>query len=226
MPSYTRNKKRDNLVYVPINSVLYYGFNTKDLAAISGISSTDLTTTLGHIDAATAAAATGKILILGANAPKPPRVTRKLAAAAAGTQQTISTFCSKAKLSLALADKWNVSHRGKSATLRPANASSGSQSAVAVLSDGTRYAFPMNKEDFTTYGSALGLQAPSQVTGDERDKVVSGTSKPRPGRAKIKVESGGTFQSFFSSDSSDSAVTAGFEIVEEELILTPVTTTP
>lgn len=221
MPGYTRNKKRDNLVYVPINTSLYYGFNTKDLATIAGISSADLTETLGHIPGSTAATATGKILVLGANAPKPPRVTKRLSTASAGTQQSVSTFCAKANLSLALADKWNVSDRGASVTLRPANASSGSQTAVAVLSDGTRYAFPMNSEDFTTYASALGLQSASQITGTERDKVVSGTSRPRPGRARIKLSAGGTFQSFFSSDSADAAATAGFDIIEEEIVISP-----
>ncbi len=220
MPGYTRDKKRDQLVYVPLNSTLYYGFKTKDLSSIAGITASDLTNQLGHVDAATAAGLTGKILILGANAPKPPRVTKKIANAAPGTQQTVGTFCARGKLATAMSAGWNVSDRGGNVTLRAPNASSGSQTAIAELSDGTLYCFPLNKEDFTSYGASLGLKSASDITTQtERDKLVAGTSKPRPGRAKIVLGSGSTFQSFFSTSAADDLPGAGFDILEEEIIL-------
>lgn len=219
MPSYTRNKKRDVRTFVAVNSSVFYGFNTKDLASIAGISTADLTTKLGHVFSDNSTALTGKILILGAQAPKPPRVSKKIPTAAVGTQQTVSTFCDKTKLGTAVSDKWNIIHRGRTVTARPASPRSGSQTAIAQLSDGSYYCFSMNKEDFTAYATALGLESAASITSQaERDKLISGTSYPRPGRAQIKLESGGSFQSFFSTAKAPDLGAAGFDVIEEEAV--------
>lgn len=220
MPSYTRDKKRDQLTYVPMNSILYYGFNTKDLSALAGVSAADLSALLGHVPGETAAATANIILVLGANSPKPPRVTRKLENASPGTQQSVSTFCAPGKLATAIAAKWNVSKKGTSVSLRPPRPASGSQTAIAELSDGTLYAFSMNKEDFAAYGSILGLKQASSIrSATERGKLVAGSTRPKPGRAKLVLDSGATISSFYSTEAADELADGGWDIIDDEIVL-------
>lgn len=220
MPSYTRDKKRDQLTYVPVNDILLYGFKTKDLSSIAGVSLATLQDKLGHISAQAAAALTGKILVLGANAPKPPRVTKKIANASAAAQQSVSTFCSKSTLALAMQDGWTVSNRGRGVILTAPSAAKPQQTAIATLSDGTLYCFSLNKEDFTSFSADLGLEGSSKVTSDtERKKLVFGTNIPKPGKAKRVLPTGATFTSYYSTNKAGSLGTAGFGILTEELVL-------
>ena len=217
MPSYTRDITRDQFVFVPVNTKILYGFKTKDLASIGGVSSADLTA-LGHLTASAAMAQSGKIYVVGASAPKPPRVSKKLNNAAVGTQKSISTYCGKPNLGSALTAGWNVAKNGHGVTLQAASASSGSLTAIATLSDGSRYCFPMNKADFDAHGAALGLESSTTITTTaEKDSLVRGSSKPKPGRASKKTASGGTFSSFYSSGTDVSA--AGYNIIEDELVI-------
>ncbi|OKH47296.1 hypothetical protein NIES2101_23955 [Calothrix sp. HK-06] len=197
---------------------MLYGFNTKDLAAIAGVSSADLTN-LGHVIAGTTIP-TGKVIVLGARSPKPPRVTKKIANAGVGAQQSISTFCAFDKLTQALAAGWKLSTQRRGVSLRPETSAKNSLTAIAELSDGSLYCFPMNKADFSTYGASLGLKSPTTITtATERGKLVSGSSIPRPGNASLEV-SGGTFSSFYSTDAKDTASTAGFAILTDEVVIT------
>ncbi|BAZ50507.1 hypothetical protein NIES4103_31230 [Nostoc sp. NIES-4103] len=219
MPSYTRNKKRENLVFVAVNPIIRFGWKVKDLAAISGISSADLTNDLGHI-AENAVTGSGIILVVGAQAPKPARVTKKIANAAVGQQQSISTFCAHDKLGTAIKKGWNVTKNRNSVTLRASNPSRPSQTAIASLSDNSLYCFPMNKADFEAYGAELGLVPASGISGTESDKLVSGSSKPRPGRASKILSDGSSFSSFYSTSTKKAVIDAGYDILSEELVLT------
>lgn len=217
MSAYTRGRKRDQLTFVRINDVpLLYGWNAPDLAAATGISSGDLTTQLGHLTAVAAAAIAGGLMVFGANSPKPARATKKIAGAPTSSAASVSTYCSYNTRAAATGAGWRVGKQ-KSVRLRAAVAGRRSQTAVAELSNGLQYAFPMNIDDFTLVGSTLGLQAASQVSTTEAKKLATGMTGTRPGRASLE-DSGGILRTFFSTSARDAAVAAGFSIDEEEVI--------
>ncbi|WP_414587410.1 hypothetical protein [Scytonema sp. PCC 10023] len=219
MAGYTRNVKRDNLVFVPVNTKILYGFKTKDLTSISGVSAADIAP-LGHLTVAAASAQVGKIMVVGANAPKPPRVTKRISTAAAGTQRSVSTFCATPSLARALSAGWNLSKQGGAVLVRPASASRGSLTAIVTLSNGARYCFSMNRTDFDAYGAALGLESAVTInTQAERDSLVRGSRIPRPGRASFETTGGGTFSSFFSTNKTGSLGESGFNQTTEEVVL-------
>jgi hypothetical protein len=218
MPSYTRNKKREDVIFVAVNTVIRFGWKSKDLASVSGISQSDLTNDLGHTTQS-AVTGSGLILVIGAQAPKPARVSKKLSSATVGQQQSVSTFCAYDKLATALGKSWNLSKNRRSVTLKALSAQRGGLTAVATLSDGSRYCFPMNKADFEAYGAELGLESSGTISNAERDKLVSGSSKPRPGRASKQLTDGSTFSSFYSSSMSEAASTAGYDILSEQIVL-------
>ena len=226
MPSYTRNVKRDILVFVRANTKILFGFKTKDLAAIGGVSTADITA-LGHISGTAATAQAGKILVVGASAPKPPRVTKRRENAAAGTQKSVSTYCDALGLSNALAAGWTLSKQGRGVMLKAASASRGTLTAIATLSNGAKYAFPMNKADFDQYGSALGLESSAIITTEtERDSLVRGSRIPFPGRASIELASGATFSTFFASSNAGGLAGAGFSQLTEQVILATAALAP
>lgn len=217
MPSYTRGKKREALTFVAVNTKILYGFKTKDLASIGGVSSSDLTA-LGHLTATAANAQSGKILVVGAGAPKPPRVTKKLPNAAAGTQGSVSTFCANSALSTALAAGWSLAKQGRGVMLKAASSSRATLTVIATLSNGAKYAFPMNKADFDQYGSQLGLESSAAITTTaEKDSLVRGSTVPRPGKASIELADGSVFSTFFSTTAN--LATVGFSELSEEVVL-------
>jgi hypothetical protein len=219
MPAYTRGKKRENLVYVDINQYCFFLFKSKDLSSLSGISTSDVTA-LGHKTEASVSADTTRIRIIGASAPKPPRATKKLSNAAAGTQQSASTFCGYSSIATAQVAGWKITKTRRSVSLRAASALRGSLTAIAELSDGSHYCFPMNKADFDSYGASLGLKtAVTITTATELGKLVAGSSIPRPGKASIELATGSSFSSFYSSDKRSDAASAGFSIMSEEIVL-------
>jgi hypothetical protein len=226
MPGYLRGKKRDKLTYVLVTDNAWYGFKTKDLSAIAGVTAQNLTN-LGHVAGDVAFQANGKIRIIGASAPKPPRVTKKIANAAAAAQQSISTFCAYNKLTTAMGDGWNVAKQRRGVFLRPETSIKNSLTAIAQLSDGSLYCFPMNKADYQNYGTILGLKNPAtEQSATERSKLVSGSSIPRPGKASIEVSGGGTFSSFYSTDAKDTAAQGGFAILTDEIVFANVPVAP
>lgn len=222
MPPYTRNVKRDKLVFVPVNAKILFGFKTKDFASLGGISSSDITA-LGHLTAESASTQSGKILVIGASAPTPPRVTKRLENAAAGNQRSASTFCSSTSLASALNAGWTLSKQGRGVLLKAASASRGTLTAIATLSNGAKYAFPMNAADFNQYGAALGLESSAAITTDtERNALVRGSRVPYPGKASIELGDGGTFTSFFSTSKAGDLGEAGFNQLTEEVVLNTV----
>jgi hypothetical protein len=228
MSTYTRGKKRDVLTYVSVYTGLLYGFKTKDLSAIAGISSGDLQTQLGHL-LGDFVVPPGSIRVIGANSPKPARVVKRISNAGAGAQQSVSTFCSSLTLTSAMAGGWNVAKQRRGVSLRPETSSKNSLTAIATLSDGSLYCFSMNKADYTTYSAALGLQNATSlgsISSIERGKLVAGTTIPKPGKAVTEVSGGGTFSSFYSTASKDDLATAGFSTLSDETVFASAITTP
>jgi hypothetical protein len=223
MSIYTRGKKRDKSTFVTVYTGLLYGFKTKDLAAISSVTAADLLSQLGHISGTTPTPA-GSIKVLGARSPKPPRVTKRIPNAGVGAQQSVSTFCSYPTLTAAMQGGWTVTKTRRGVSLRSKDSSKNTLTAIATLSDGSMYCFPMNKADFSTYKDALGLtsaDALGTISDLERAKLVSGSTIPRPGKASIELSGGGIFSSFYSTSATSAAATAGFSIATDEIVFAP-----
>lgn len=222
MPGYLRGKKRDQMTYVLVSEFAYFGFKTKDLSSVAGVTAADLTA-LGHVRGTAQAPfqpAAGRIVIVGANAPKPPRATKRIASAAAGAQQSVSTFCAVNNTGLAMAAGWNISKQRRGVFLRPVTSAKNSVTAIAELSDGSLYCFPMNKADYNTYAAQLGLKdSATEQSATEKAKLVSGSTIPKPGKASLEVSGGGSFSSFYSTSAKDTAAQAGFSIMTEEVVI-------
>lgn len=77
----------------------------------------------------------------------------------------------------------------------------------------------MNKADFEAYGSELGLQTSTTISASEKNRLVSGSKTPRPGRASKLLTDGSTFSSFFSTSVLQQVAEAGYDILEEEIVL-------
>lgn len=225
MSASTRGRKRDQLRFVNINDVFLYGWSTVDLAAATGVSAADLSTQLGHLDATAASGGTGSVLVLGANSPKPARAVKRIPNAPTTAPGSVSTFVAYNKRVAATTAGWTISGGQRSVRLRAAAAGKRSVTAVAELSNGVLYAFPMNAEDFALVGSSLGLQGAAQISAIEAKKLATGMSSTRPGRAALE-DSGGMLSSFYSTASRDSATAAGFDILSDEKVLYPGAGTP
>ena len=225
MPPYVRGVGRPDLIYVRINEFVLYGFARKDLTKIPGVTAADITP-LGHLTAAAAGGTAGAILCLGANAPKPARVRKRLGNAVTA-QGSVSTFCSYNALAAAAGAGWRLVKPVHYVSLSGPSAGRRGQTVIAELSNGTLYAFSMNTADVTAYAGALGLQAAAAVTTDvERKKLVRGSNVPRPGKAGLEVAVGGgtpdtpisgfsRFESFYSTN----AELTGFDRLSDEVII-------
>jgi hypothetical protein len=197
------------------NGNVYYGFKTKDLANVQGVSAGDLQA-LGHKQASELSA--GALIMLRAQAPKPGRAKKTVTANPTASQQgTVSTFYGKGQESAALAAGWDLLNGGRAVGLTN---NVRTVSAGAVISNGFFYIFPMNKTYFDTYKSALGLVAPTEINTDvEEGLLVRGSSRPRPGRAILELASGGTVNTFYSYDAISTAKQAGFKLISKEVLL-------
>ncbi|MBW4482913.1 MAG: hypothetical protein KME14_10250 [Tildeniella torsiva UHER 1998/13D] len=225
MPEYTRGSLRDVLTFVPMNARLHYGWKTVDLAARTGISAADIKTQLGHMTAAEAQAVASAILVTGANSPKPARVVKRDPTAPISQPSSTSTFVAFNKLAAAAAGGWSLSKPARGVRLTANVDGKRSVTAIAELSDGTLYAFPLNRVDFDRVATVLGLDsAVSITTATERNRLVTG-SRTKPGRCSIE-DNGGVFQTFFSTAAESAAIAAGYNIEKPEFIeyaATPVT---
>ena len=220
MPSYTRGRLRDQMTYVAVNATLRYGFRTKDLAQVTGVAASDLTA-LGHV--AIGAVGGAAVLCFGANSPKPPRATKRLTRSVSNVQGSVSTFCAFNQVSAAIAAGWSV-RSGRSVGLR-----STGRTTTAVVSLGAgqaMYAFPMNTEDFNSYGTDLGLQSGASITSAELNRLVTGSSQPRPGRATRILANGVTFTSFYAPEQKEELQQNGWRINTDAILLSPPTVTP
>jgi hypothetical protein len=216
MPAYLRGVLRDVLTFVKVgNGGLFYGFKAKDLTAIPGVGAADVTA-LGHMSVTSLPAT--RIAVIGANSPKPPRVTKTLVRRPSATVQgSTSTFCATDKISAALAEGWQTTNGGRGVMI-----SNGRSITVgARLASGGIYLFPMNSVDATTYAATLGLILPANLSATERSQSFSGTNKPKPAIVSKSLPNG-SFRSFCSFDKLDDAlagegVGTGFALLKGEI---------
>jgi hypothetical protein len=213
MSNITRGRKKDQRILVKVvkGQEVYYQFNSPDLSKVAGVSTSDLSE-LGQINLNDPSKVpAGAIVFYNANAPKPPRVTRKLKKTdtVSPAQQSVSTFCSVDALTGALGKGWSIAKPGRGVSL---NNTIKTVTALAELSNGVMYAFPMAKVDFESFGSTLGLKNASTITTDaERAKIVRASSFPKPGRATKILDDGSTFSSFYSSSKTPDGFNLTFE---------------
>ena len=217
MPSYSRGKTRDNLVAVNVYEEarnIFYAFKTKDLASLNGVATSDIQA-LGHrlIDTLP----DGSLFFLRAQTPKPPRARKVINKNPnVGEQGSVSTFYGYGRERQVLAAKWDLSTPAKAVNLR---SKSRYLTAIAKISNGALYAFPMNKRDFDNYGGILGLLSPNQITTDtEQSKLVTGSSRPKPGKASKDLGGGASFSSFYSFDAVSQIRGENFSIISSEIL--------
>lgn len=216
MSAITRGEKRENLTFVKVGnatSTVYYGWDAKDLTTETNVSTADLAA-LGHVTIDSLA--DSDLYFLRAQSPKPGRAKKTInKAPGVNDKATISTFYGAGSVKDLLRAGWKVEKRPRSVSL--AN-NTRYVTAIAKLSNGILYCFPMNRADFEAYGEALGLQAPTSITTDaERLRLVQSSGFPRPGKAGKELVGGADFSSFFSTDKESDLRTAGFKISMSEL---------
>jgi hypothetical protein len=220
MPASTRGRLRDNLTFVLINPVFAYGWNAPDLAAASGVSQADLTTGLGHMEAAAAAAVANVVMVTGANAPKPMRVTKALVNAPIGQSASVSTFCAYNKLATANGVGFKRSGYARSVRLTAPSASRRTFSGIVELSNGLLYLQPVDAQAATADRRAvLGMQTAAEISSTELLKVARG-STDRPGRAEIPLGEGGLVASlpFSTAAEDDVKLQEGWSIIQSESV--------
>lgn len=217
MPEYTRGTSRDVLTFVAINAIFHYGFKTVDLAARTGISAADIKTQLGHKTAAEASAVANRIMVTGANSPKPARVVKRDPTAPISQPASTSTFVAFNSLAAAAAGGWGLTQPSRGVRLTANVDGKRSVTAIAELSSGALYAFPLNRVDFDRVSTVLGLQSAAQITtAIERNSLVTG-SRTKPGRCSIE-DNGGTFATFYSTAAEAAAIAAGYNIERPEFV--------
>lgn len=216
MSAITRGEKREKLTFVKVGSVtsnVYYGWDAKDLASETNVGAADLAA-LGHVAIETLTSA--DLYFLRAQSPKPGRAKKVInAAPGVANKATVSTFYGAGSVKNLLQAGWKVEKRPRGVSL---SNNTRYITAIAELSNGTLYCFPMNRADFDTYAEPLGLKAPASITTDaERLRLVQSSGFPRPGKAGIQLPSGASFSSFFSTDKESDLRAAGFKISMSEL---------
>jgi hypothetical protein len=217
MPAYTRGSTRDVLTFVKVNPVLLYGWKAPDLTAKLGIDAVDLDVELGHMSSTAAAAVVGAILVIGANSPKPARVVKRDKTAPVNQTASTSTFISFDRAAAATTAGWTLSSPARGVRLTANMPGNRSITAIAELSNGALYAFPMNQADFTLVGAELGLTDSSSVTTTlERQRLLTG-ARTRPGKCS-KIVGPGMMSTYFATDSEGAAITAGWSIDRPESI--------
>lgn len=221
MPAHIRGTRRELLRFVLINPVFCYGWKTIDLAAIAGVSAADIAA-LGHMDSTAANAVANRVMVVGANSPKPGRVTRKFPGAVTTQRGSVSTFVGFNAQVAAVGAGWTLAGFPKGVRLTAPGPSRRSITAVAELSDGTRYAFPLNQADFELVRVPLGLQNSTEITtAVERQRLATGMSSTKPGLASNE-DSGGSLSTFYATASEETAAAAGFTIKTRERIAFPL----
>ena len=225
MPAYLRGKDNSILRFVRIDDAkpIFYGWKTKDLSSLTGVSESDITL-LGHKTPAQMSVTAGSIGVIGANRPKPARVKKTLIRRpAAGQQGTVSTFIGGDALAdweVLLQAGWEVVEPSKRVTITDNDRS---QTVGATCSNGAIYCFSMSKTvpevvltDLLLFSAAeLRLQANAK-------KCIVGSSKPRPPRVTkdaIVNPAGGTYDAhtFCSVDAYENALENGWLPADGEL---------
>ncbi|ELS04918.1 hypothetical protein Xen7305DRAFT_00046540 [Xenococcus sp. PCC 7305] len=216
MVDYLLNKPKDVTSYVRISSVvnLYYGWVLKDLTALPNVSAADLAA-LGHIAPNTLP--NGALTVFRTSSPKPGTVRKRLVNnPSAAQQEHASTFYAQGALQAAIAAGWKLVKPPRKVSLTKNNRTT---TAIASLSNGLLYAFPMNTNDFELYKATLGLIDSTTInTPQEEDSLISGTRNPRPGKAQLKVPGGGKRTAFYTSGQETVLGQNGWSIISREIV--------
>ena len=102
--------------------------------------------------------AEGAIKVLRANSPKPARVKKRINRNPNVSQQgSLSSWCSAEQVNNALSAGWTLVSPAKATRCTPRVEGRRKVTALAGISDGSFYAFPMNLADFDASKTALGL---------------------------------------------------------------------
>lgn len=216
MVDYLLNKPKETTSYVKISSVinLYYGWLVKDLASLTNVNAADLAA-LGHLPANTLP--NGALTVFRTSAPKPGRVKKRLVNNPTAAQQAhASTFYAHGALQAAIVAGWKLVKPPRKVSLTK---NTRTTTAIAALSNGLLYAFPMNTLDFEKYKATLGLvDSTTMNTQQELDSLISGTNNPRPGKAKLQVPGGGKRTAFFTAGQEVTLAQNGWSIVSREVV--------
>ncbi len=225
MPASTRGRLKDRISFVLVNSALAYGWASSDLAAGAGVSEADLTA-LGHMTEAAAMAASGVILVTGANAPRPARVTKKLPNNPITSRGSITTFVAYNAVTTARAAGFKISKQATSGpSLTGTDPSLRTIVGVVTLSNGLKVAQRIDPSIATEAArTALGIDAGSQVTTTDRLKLVRG-AKSRPGRAQTEIAEGSFAVLPFSTD-KETDFPLNWEILSRERVEYPAAAAP
>ena len=223
MAASTRGKSRDRLCMLRLNSQgMYFGFKTREFSG-TGVSDTDLNAQLGWILPPSGIPSfldPNSLLILRANAPKPPKFSKKLTPSGTTTgviPLSLTLFCSPEKISTAMAAGWALAKRSRGIKFVGENSSSRQMTCFVKVpaTTGTGdyfYGFSCDKSTFTNYGSLLGLKAPAQLSATEREsRCFIGASSPKPKNATLKTANG-NISSFCSEDKVFDLIAAGWSI--------------
>jgi hypothetical protein len=218
MPDYTRGTKRDTPYFAPVNDVFMYGFYS-GLASIPGITASDIQA-LGLLTQQGANAVANRLMITRANSPAPPRYTKKFPNASVSARASVSTFGAYNAGVAAVAQGWKLSKAARAVGLNPLVGGLGrTATAIAELSSGALYAFPLNRADFANVQNILGLLDAAVInTNAERWRLVSG-SKDKP--ARMSINDGGKKATFCSTDAIGAAQAAGWTLMSGEIIEFP-----
>lgn len=213
MPISTRGKKRDQLKAVAITNSLYYGFATKDLAAIAGISSSDIIA-LGQKD--TTALGAGALVVYGAKAPR-PGVFRK--AITNGQQDSATAFgdaSTATTIATAFAAGWKLQK-----PIKPGSVGGGKRMrAIAVeVSNGLKVICYIPKEDLTS-GDATLLGWETSITAADIKKLVRGANNIKAARVSKTSDAGLTLTYPCATDKIGDATTTagGYSLTSGELV--------
>ena len=163
-----RNYNNGRLVVVTIAGFpnLRYGFNTRVRESTS--------TTLGHVSITPGGLADVNGIVLGANSPKPPRASKRLANGYEGS------FADKSKIAELKGDGWRIT-RGKTRK----GSSSARSKTVYITINGINYAW--NRPEAATMPdlSQTGHEEP-----DSNTPLVFGARFPKPPRMKLERDDG------------------------------------
>lgn len=208
---------------VRMNSAgVYYGFKSREFTG-TGISDGDLNSQLGWIIPPSVIPGfldPNAITIVGANAPKPPRFSKKTTATgeiSGDIPKSLSLFCSPEKIAVARAAGWTLAKKGIGVKFVSENSSARQMTCFVKISATTGtadffYGFSCDKGTFTNYGVILGLQSPQQLTAEQREKrCFVGGSSPKPKRATLKTANG-SVSSFCSADKVYDLISEGWEV--------------
>lgn len=222
MAVYQQGITRDKIYFCPINSQAFKRYKTKDYVALPGVSTTEFNIAALGLQLETP---TNKLILVGAQSPNPPRVSRPIRNTAdldATTQDRISTYCSYLLVSaLTKPGVWTIVEGGTSVSLRSDSASISAIVEVKNIGNLTySVVVPMNQVTFTNVANTLGLKHPNTITTQiERERLVFRSNNPKPGKAsKYEIKNGKkVLRSSVCSDGID--FTNGWQRVKNSIAL-------